>query len=677
MPPAAISRSSTYLPKICGNIRTAHASAALFLSLLSGCSAPNAREISVPLWSHTLASCPLPGPANLSLSALGDFPVSNRTSEYLSLDAAGTQLVFPSDTLALEASASEDVSEQAFIGYSERGDQRFDFLLWPEATACELFRPEADDSFPGKLGGQALGYASSTGLVLAAGSNDANSAAIVGALTFDTRTGDSHVVDPRARAVLSQPRAFASVTDFSGAILVAGGEDPIHDSTEPASMLSDTAELYDPTTQSFSPDAISLAEPVTRHAAVTLRSGETALFGGRNNAAQAGTFVQVVSPTTRVAKLLDPLSAGRNSPSALRLDDDRILIGGGTDEDGHPVATLEWRDVDASSLPDPFAGGVSLPARFDRAFVALPGGAALALGGCADRAPVGAEDCSEWCAHGCPPTPDPSTQQSYDAFWLAPDGTAEQLDFPLIAPQPILFLGSDGRPWLVAAGLDDQGNADPQHRALYRFDPWQKQFTLVDVDLGFDDTLDPTRVVSTGPDAFAWFGSDATGAFLRGARFGTRSAFASDVGLVSQSEDFVRPSHLAPDHAPSTDVSYDATAPSLSFSMPSAAGVTCVWIADAKYGDFSGQIAFSSGNAPALHVGRTLIDVGATCALPAIASGVTQLNVRRVGATLTLSGGGASSSCQLDDADARIPFGVCQTTAGATMVTSIQLTRGD
>src|ERR1700759_828557 len=157
MPPAAISRSSTYLPKICGNIRTAHASAALFLWLLSGCSAPNAREITVPLWSHTLASCPLPGPgpASLSLSALGDFPISNRTSEYLSLDAAGTKLVFPESTLALEASASVDVSDQSFVGYSARGDQRFDFLLWPEGTTCDVFRPQTGDSFPGKLGGEA------------------------------------------------------------------------------------------------------------------------------------------------------------------------------------------------------------------------------------------------------------------------------------------------------------------------------------------------------------------------------------------------------------------------------------------------------------------------------------------------------------------------------------------
>jgi hypothetical protein len=253
-----------------------------------------------------------------------------------------------------------------------------------------------------------------------------------------------------------------------------------------------------------------------------------------------------------------------------------------------------------------------------------------------------------------------------------------QLDFPLIAPQPLLFLGSDGRPWLVAAGVDDSGNADPQHRALYRFDPWQQQFDPVALDLGFDDKVDPTRVVAIGPDAFAWLGSDDNGAFLRGVRLGTRSAYANDVGLVTVSEDFTRPAHLAPDHVPGTDVSYDPAVGALSFSARDATATpTCVWIADAKYGDFSGTVSFSSTSAPALRVGNTLVDTDATCTLPAMASGATTLNLRRAGAQLTVSSADASSSCQLDDADARVSFGVCQTTADAATVTGIQLTRGD
>jgi len=626
----------------------------------------------VPLWAHSLASCPLPGGANLDLSALGDFAVTNRTSEFLSLDAAGTKLAFPADTLALDATASVDSNQQPFIGFSERGDQRFDFLLWPRGAACDLFRPQPSDSFPGKLGGEALGYAQSTGLVLVAGSSDANSAAIVGALTFDTRTGESHLVDPSARAVLSQPRAFATVTDFSGAVLVAGGENPIHEAAEPASVLRDTAEVYDPKTQSFESGPISLADAVTHHAAVVLKTGETALFGGRDERSQATKFVQVVSPETRVTKLLKDLAQGRNSPTALRLDDDRILIAGGTDEGGPPVGALEWRNDQAGGLPAPFDGSVALPPRFDRAFVTLPGGAALAVGGCADRAPRPDEDCAAVCAHGCPPAPDPNSRQSYDAYFLAPDGTFEQLDFPLTAPHPVLLPGSDGRPWLIAASL-----ADTEASALYRFDPWQQRFDPSDADLGLDGTVDPARIVSTGPDAFVWLGADDSGPFTRGVRFGTRSAYASDVALVSLSEDFSRPAHLSPDHAPSAGVSYDAAAGALTLGSADAAAPTaCVWVADAKYGDFSAKIAFSPGTAPALRVGNTRIDVDTPCALPAVAATGTQLSIRRSGASVTLDTGEATSSCQLDDSAGRISFGVCRSSAGTSRVTQLEITRG-
>src|SRR6187551_3601330 len=108
MPPAAISRSSTYLPKICGNIGTRYVSATAGFLLLSGCSTKVSREIELPLTVHSLASCPIPTPAELGMGALGDFPTSNSTVESLSLTAQKEKLTFPSDTLALAASAHSE-----------------------------------------------------------------------------------------------------------------------------------------------------------------------------------------------------------------------------------------------------------------------------------------------------------------------------------------------------------------------------------------------------------------------------------------------------------------------------------------------------------------------------------------------------------------------------------------
>src|SRR4051794_5445569 len=225
MPPAAISRSSTYLPKICGNIASVHVSAAAAFWLLSGCSAPESAEIHRPLTVHSLASCPVPTPAQLDLSALGDFPTSNDATPTLSLSAQDVKLSFPERTLALAAIARPESSDQAFIGFSERDLAGLDFLLWPQGSECELFRAS---SYPAALGGEALGFANSSGVLMIAGSEGFESSAVVGAMTFDARTGQSVTIDPRA--ALHRPRSFATVSEFGQKVLVAGGEYPIHES---------------------------------------------------------------------------------------------------------------------------------------------------------------------------------------------------------------------------------------------------------------------------------------------------------------------------------------------------------------------------------------------------------------------------------------------------------------
>jgi len=597
----------------------------------------------------------------------------------LAIDAAGTTLGFPSDTLAIEATADADFAPQPFIGLAERFAERFDFLLWPQGHACELFRPSSSDAFPGKLGGEALGFSQSTGLVMAAGNNDQNSAAIVGALTFDTRTGKSYLVDPRKRQVLTEPRAFATVSDFGGKILVAGGENPLHEQGQKADQLRASAEVYDPSLQTFEHDLIPLAEATTQQAAVTLENGETLLIGGRDEATDASRVVQVVSPATRGSKLIDSLSIGRNSPSAVRLGDGRVLIGGGTDADGHPIGSLELRDRDASRLDAPWDGTLSLPARFDRAFTRLPGGAALAVGGCEDREAAAGETCSAWCTRGCPPQPDPISGQRYDAFWISPDGNVSALDFPLSAPRPVLLPGSDGRPWLIASGVDQLGQPLPDRFALYRFDPWQRQFVASDLELELGASLTQNSFAPTGVDAFAWLDSDADGPVLRGARLGLRSAFSNDVPLVALRDGMGNPAHLAPDHPPGTDLNYDGSLQLQTATNPSPA---CVWVTDAEYADFSAQIQFSSASPPSLRLGPQAISAtepelpNGACQLPSSGEpGV--IHLRRKGTHVSFEIGAASGSCELDSSlTGRVPLAICQSALAPTTVTKISVTRG-
>jgi hypothetical protein len=657
------------LPKICGNIATVYVSAGAAFWLLSGCAAPDPSETSLPLTVHALDSRPVPTPAQVDLSALGDFPTSNDTTPTVSLTAQNVRLGFPSNTLALEAAARPDSSDQRFIGYSERGSVGLDFLLWPKDSACELFRASG---YPAGLGGEGFGYASASGLLMIAGSEGFSSSAVVGAMTFDARTGRSAPVDPRA--AMRQPRAFATVSGFAEKLLVAGGEYPIHESGTPARVFNDTAEVYDPATGGFEPEFVPLALGVARHAALLLENGEVALIGGQTEASRASNFIQVVSPLTRTTKLVGTLKVARNAPNALRLDDGRLFVAGGEDAEGAPVGALEWLAPDTASLPAPFDGSVTLPPRFDRAYAALPGGAVLAAGGCEDRAPNVGEDCQRACDRGCPPGGADSAR--FEAYWIESDGTVTELA-PALASAPVrpkLLPGSDGSPWLVAG--NDQ---------LLRFDPWHARFEPSGLGLGSSQTA--ASFIAMGSDSFAWLADDGQGLVLRGLRLGTRSAFSNDVPLVTlrDSNDPSRPAHLTPDRPPSAELSYEEAGPgALAFaSSPSGAGNPCVWISDARYADFSAEIAFSSGFSPSLRLGNSEFvapgasNAGEACPLPALIDPVEggRLQVNRVGNHVALTIAGAHSECLV--ASERLALGVCASELGPVRVTRVSVKRND
>ena len=656
-----------------------HVSAAAAFWLLSGCSSPETREILLPLTVHSLASRPIPTPALLDLGALGDFPTSNHTTSSLQLTAQDVRLEFPSDTLALQAIARPESSGQAFIGFSERGNAGLDFLLWPQASVCELLRAS---SYPAGLGGEALGYGDASGLLMIAGSEGFSSSAVVGALTFDARTGRSVVVDPRA--AMRQPRSFATVTDFGDKLLVAGGEYPIHESGSPASVFNDTGEVYDPVTGGFETDLLPLALGVARHAATPLESGEIALIGGVTKASPASNFIQVVSPLSRTTHLLGTLAVGRRAPTVLRLDDGRLFVAGGEDEDGSPVGTLEWLAPDTSPLPAPFNGTISLPPRFDRAYATLPGGAVLAVGGCEDRPPELGEDCARDCQRGCPPASGAGAAKGDEAFWISADGAVAPLELPLRAAHPSLLPGTDGGPWLVADS-DQPGSPDSAGRpALYRFNPWQGTFELVLTpgELGLSHA--PGRFVGLGLDAFAWLTEDAQGVVLNGIRLGTRSAFSSDVPLVTprHPNDPSRPAHLVPDHPPSADLDYEGAPAALAFATSaSGASSPCVWISDALFANFSAEISFSSSQSPSLRLGTTqFVDpkahaASASCRLPTLpADGkADRILLERVGDRASLSIGNAHSECSVSAR--RLPVAVCASDLGPVRVTRVSVTR--
>jgi hypothetical protein len=246
-----------------------------------------------------------------------------------------------------------------------------------------------------------------------------------------------------------------------------------------------------------------------------------------------------------------------------------------------------------------------------------------------------------------------------------------------------LLPGSDGRPWLITAGVNSAGAAVANAYVGYRFDPWQNAFVAVDLDLGEPSASSPTRFVSTGPDAFVWLGEDATGPVLQGIRLGNRSVFSNDLDLIAMrdADDAAHPAHLVPDHPPGTSVQYDSLHGVLQLAVAeSAATRTCVWISDAEFADFSAQVAFSSSAAPTLELGTQQFsdvnsaDVDPNCQLPVldVSTGGSVL-LERSGSHVSLNIDTAHSAC--DIGSARVPIGVCGSELGPVNVTLISVTR--
>jgi hypothetical protein len=249
-----------------------------------------------------------------------------------------------------------------------------------------------------------------------------------------------------------------------------------------------------------------------------------------------------------------------------------------------------WPGEDDEQVPHVTA---KLPPRLDRAFVAMPRGGVLAVGGCEDRVPndkAEAVACGLECARGCPPAlPDD------EAWWLEPDGTEQQLSGALegiLAPRPILLPGSDGSPLLVAARA-----SDPRTPRLFRFNPWAQTFVEADVPTGLRlPRPGHAQPIAIDPDAFVWIDESDQHGELFGLRLGTRNRYTQDLALVllSDPSDPTRPLHLVPDRPlrRELDEKYNGRL----WLVPHEPRVT-VAVADTDYGDVTVRVKLAEPSA--------------------------------------------------------------------------------
>jgi hypothetical protein len=596
---------------------------------------------------------------SLELTALGDFEPNNESAEVLPAERAGAPLKFPVATLAVLARL--DADDVAFAGYDERrGDGDLDVLLWPTRQSCTV---AGGDGYPGRGGGQALGFASESGTLFVAGGNDPrDTEAILGSLRFGTGSGrvERGGIDGGG---LSLPRAFATVTRFGGGFLVAGGQRPLDGVPESNLEVYANAEVFDPERGAFASELVPLQNSRTHHAALTLDDGRTLLIGGRTKAESTSIAqyqLELVDPVSLRVSVADAI-APRIDPVALRLSDGRIFVGGGTLTTGSlsaPVA--EWLGADAHRAPTKLSADV--PPRFERAFVAVPGGGVLAVGGCEDRPPASETDAArcQRCRSGCEPL------EGYDAWWIDAQGGASPVSLPGIsAPRPLLLPGSDGSPWLVAASAEH-----PETARLFRFNPWAARFEPA---AGADRLELPRPALpaplTLAPDTFVWVDDEGE---LFGLRLGARSRYANDVSLVLAYEpnDPGRPQHLVPTRAlgDGDALSYDGK---LELRSPEVA----VLVTDTDYADVTIRLRVSGARLPRVLLGDTALG-GDACPWPegdARGDDAERPTVVRRGERAQLRYHGARSApCAVGEG--RLAVGLVAG-AGRSLVTELQIVR--
>lgn len=645
MPPEAISPSRTYFPKIWGNTRPGYRTALLGIWLGTACTEPPPEVTTRAIRARWLPLCQpenasardVGATGELDVDALGDFDPSTDTHAVVALRGPESTLGIPDSTRAVVLDA--DTGFGLFRGTSTvpaAGD--IPVALWPAQKTCLLH--DRDPSLLADVDGVAVGYAANESLLLFVGGPTNPSDAFVA----DLASGSVEPVSPSAGPRVA--RVGATVTPFGSELLVAGGSDP-----DDRSAIG-SADVFDPSHRSFELGArsgpkIDLERPRAEHAAVVLASGETLLVGGRDASGSPLRRLEAISPETATYRIsrLATLTAARAKPLAIRLTDDRILVAGGVGADGAPVDLLEWLSPDASRVVQQSSLRTDLgaPVTEDRAFVAMPGGSALSVGGCRAPESSSGSPCNVPCpfvdaagnsTNGC---------ASSDVYWITPDGVPDLVADALDAATwpPLLVAGAEGRPWLVARSASGRG--------LLRFNPWTGHFDVAEdappppLD-GFpsDGSAFEARLFSVDPGLFVWFAANRNAAGLDpprliGFRHDTRGPYAPAVTpLLLADQDGVALDRMNPGGFPGLD-------PDGSVDLDGS-GITLV-VTDTTYLDFGVSIDVVTGQPPVLVLGSDTYG-GASCPWPTpIRDGRYAVKARRIGDVVTLAIGSKTTTC--------------------------------
>ncbi len=159
-----------------------------------------------------------------------------------------------------------------------------------------------------------------------------------------------------------------------GKVLLTGGDS--YDSSSSATTTEDSAELYDPSDDTFT-DTGSMTVARTNHTATLLPNGKVLITGGIDSNGNILSSAEIYDPETGSFTATGSMSTPRAHHSALAVSGRKILIVGGVAGEG--LSSAELFDLDHGTFT-PISSSLSAP-RFNITAIALNSGSVLLAGG--------------------------------------------------------------------------------------------------------------------------------------------------------------------------------------------------------------------------------------------------------------------------------------------------------
>ena len=216
-----------------------------------------------------------------------------------------------------------------------------------------------------------------------------------GVYTAPTTMGIFHVVatsaaDPSATAVAIvkvTPSGFTATADMgtsrvgtatllrNGTVLLAGGNS--------GSPLNQTAEIFDPATNTFSPTG-TLVSPRNAHTATLLQNGKVLIAGGissPSSSANTLAMAELYDGATGTFTATGNMAVPRRDHTATLLTNGKVLVAGGVDGNNNFLSSAEIYDPATGTFT---STGNLITGRVNHAAVLLYSGKVLIAGGCCD-----------------------------------------------------------------------------------------------------------------------------------------------------------------------------------------------------------------------------------------------------------------------------------------------------